>query len=473
MYPSDKNLLLINPWIYDFTAFDLWSKPLGLLYLASFLRQQGFSIQYIDCLDKYCADYEPRIKKYGIGQFRREVVKKPKILDHIPRNYARYGLAEATFRKRLQQMNNPDAVLITSMMTYWYLGVKHVTQIIREIFPTIPVILGGVYATLLPEHVQRTIQPDFLVAGPGETKILRILADIFNLNFDRFKIPADIDNYPYPAFDLINHPDYLIVMTARGCPFDCSFCAQKQISMPFTQRNPDKVVEEVDYHYNHYHLRDFAFYDDALFINRDQHIRPILHKIIEKRLPLRFHSPNGLFARYIDRELAELMFRSNFKTIRLSFETSNEERGPDMHGKISNQGMVDAIQNLLHAGYKAKDVEAYVLMGLPGQNVEEVLSSMIFVNNLGVKVRLASYSPIPGTRDFDRAVEKKLINPNVDPLLTNKSIFPLTSSKEVYNTFRQLRILSQLLNEAADKNFAPFGDTKIGSSIRSVVRSML
>jgi radical SAM superfamily enzyme YgiQ (UPF0313 family) len=472
MYPSDKNLLLINPWIYDFTAFDLWSKPLGLLYLASFLRQQGFNIQYIDCLDKYSADHKPRIKKYGIGHFRREVIEKPKILDHIPRNFARYGMAEATFRKHLKHINKPDAVLITSMMTYWYMGPKHVTEIIREVFPDTPVILGGVYATLLPEHVQRTIQPDFLVAGPGETKILKILADIFNLNYDDFNIPSDIDDYPYPAIDLINHPDYLIVMTARGCPFNCSFCAQKQISMPFTQRNPDKVVDEMVYHYNQYHLRDFAFYDDALFINKDRHIKPILHKIIEQRLPLRFHSPNGLFPRYIDCELAEMMFRSNFKTVRLSFETSNEERGPDMHDKISNQGMIDAVHNLLLAGYKAKDLEAYILMGLPGQDVQEVLSSMVFINNLGVKVRLASYSPIPGSREFDRAVEKHLISSDIDPLLTNKSIFPLTSSEEEYNTFKRLRILSQLLNEAADKDFAPFGDEVISRSIKSVLRKL-
>ena len=122
MHAARKNLLLINPWIYDFTAFDLWSKPLGLLYLASFLRQQGFKIQYIDCLDKYAENPTPKIKRYGIGNFRREIVEKPKILSHIPRNFARYGIAEDTFREKLQQMSNPDAVLVTSMMTYWYLG---------------------------------------------------------------------------------------------------------------------------------------------------------------------------------------------------------------------------------------------------------------------------------------------------------------------------------------------------------------
>ena len=57
-----KKLLLINPWIYDFTAYDLWSKPLGLLYMASFLRSFDYRVELIDCLDKYCPGAADRIK---------------------------------------------------------------------------------------------------------------------------------------------------------------------------------------------------------------------------------------------------------------------------------------------------------------------------------------------------------------------------------------------------------------------------
>ena len=89
-----KNLLLVNPWIYDFAAFDLWSKPLGLLYIASFLRYNNFNINYIDCLDKYGLNQIPKIKKYGQGNFYREEIEKPVILKEINRKYARYGIPE-------------------------------------------------------------------------------------------------------------------------------------------------------------------------------------------------------------------------------------------------------------------------------------------------------------------------------------------------------------------------------------------
>ncbi|WP_456442181.1 B12-binding domain-containing radical SAM protein [Caldithrix abyssi] len=465
-------LLLINPWIYDFSAYDLWSKPLGLLYLASFLRDQGFEISFIDCLDKYAGEQKVKIRKYGTGHLPRSIVEKPEILKHIPRHYARYGISEALFIEKLKQNANVHAVLITSIMTYWYPGVKRVVELVRKFLPDKPIILGGIYASLLPDHAREVIKPDFLVTGPGELKTLRLLADLFSLPFDAFNLPATLDDYPYPAFDLINHPDYLIVMTSRGCPYDCSFCAQKRIAMRFTQRQPERVVEEFVRQYRRFRLRDFAFYDDALFIAKQKHIEVILQRLLEKRLPLRLHTPNGLFVKYVDRQLAELMFAANFKTIRLSFETANAERWKDMYSKVSDESMIEAVQHLTQAGFRPKDLEAYVIMGLPGQTLEEIVASIIFVNNLGLQVRLASFSPIPGTREFERAVEMGLITRDIDPLLTNKAIFPLRNEKITYETFRKIRKLSQILNEAAKNELPLFGDETLGMAVKKVVREM-
>ncbi|MDH3957783.1 MAG: cobalamin B12-binding domain-containing protein, partial [Desulfobacteraceae bacterium] len=50
MKPDTPHILLINPWIHDFAAYDFWAKPMGLLILAALLRSQGVSVSYIDCL---------------------------------------------------------------------------------------------------------------------------------------------------------------------------------------------------------------------------------------------------------------------------------------------------------------------------------------------------------------------------------------------------------------------------------------
>lgn len=445
---------------------------MGLLYLAAFLRKYGFEITFIDCLDKYAEPPIPKIKKYGIGPFKRTVIPKPKVLQHITRKFARYGMSEELFIQKLKENSDADAVLVTSIMTYWYLGVKRVVELVRTYLPDTPVIFGGIYATLLPEHAKTVIQPDYIVTGPGEIKTLNLLNDLFSLSVSANQLPKTLDDYPYPAFDLLNHPDYLIIMTARGCPYNCSFCAQKKISMPFTQRNPQKVVEEMISQYHRFKLRDFAFYDDALFIARKKHIQVILQGLIESRLPLRLHTPNGLFIRFMDQELADLMYRSNFKTIRLSYETSNESRWPDMYSKVSNEAMIQAVENLKHAGYRARDIEAYVIMGLPGQTLEEVVASIIFVNNLGVIVRLASFSPIHGTVEFDRAVQAGLIQEDIDPLLTNKTIFSLCNPIIPYETLRKIRKFATIMNEAAKNEIAFFNNEKLGLAVKKVVREM-
>lgn len=462
----DRYLLLINPWIYDFSAYDLWSKPLGLLYLASFLRDQGFSIDYVDCLDT--PGEMPR-RRYGTGHFKRTPVPSPPQLQHIPRQYARYGMSEEQFYRTLYYLRDPQVALVSSHMTYWYPGPRRIVEIIREKYPDIPVILGGVYASLMPEHAKREVKPDYIITGPGERALIELLNDLLDLDIPPESIPEDPDQLPYPALEMTRELHYLNILTSRGCPYDCSFCAQKLVSTPFRQRDPDAVVDELDYQYRRMRYRDIAFYDDALFVKRDHHIKPILEGIIRSRMPLRLHSPNGLFAREIDAELAVLMFRAGFKTIRLSYETVNENRQAEMHHKVSDQGMIDAVDHLERAGYRRSDLEAYVIMGLPGQNLEEILASMIFVNNLGVRVRLASYSPIPGTTDFDRAVESGYIPADIDPLLTNKTIYPLSGKEIRYETYRDLRTFSHFLNDAAGRNMRPFAHGEITPALRHVL----
>lgn len=111
------SVLCINPWIYDFTAYDLWTKPLGLLYIAAFLRQRGVRVEVIDCLDKWQPELlrrqqrtSPKLRKYGTGHFHRETVPTPACLSFVPRRFSRYGLPEDIFRRELSGRPRPDAL---------------------------------------------------------------------------------------------------------------------------------------------------------------------------------------------------------------------------------------------------------------------------------------------------------------------------------------------------------------------------
>ena len=447
-------VLCINPWIYDFTAYDLWSKPLGLLYIASFLQERGLWVDFIDCLDKWhpkllCRQNRqaPKLRKYGTGHLYREIIPTPECINFIPRRFARYGLPEDIFRHELTNRSHPNVILVTSVMTYWYMGPKRVVEICREVFPGVPIILGGIYATLMPEHASRVVKPDYLLTGPGEYKLAELLADMFKMPELLESFPTHLDDFPYPAFDLLRKTDYLTVMTSRGCPFRCTFCATYKIDSAFSQRQADKVVEEILTQTRRFQVRDIAFYDDALLMQAKLHIKPILHEILKSKCQIRFHTPNGLHGRYIDEELAELMYQCNFRTIRVSLESVAEERRRDMHNKITPGEMTRAVHNLTRAGYEPRDLETYLIMGLPNQPLDEVIETILYAHSLGVQVRLSSFSPIPGTKDYDRAVEQGYFPVDADPLLMNKTIIPLVRTEEAYHRFHAIGEFAQMLNE--------------------------
>ncbi len=472
-----RRALLINPWITDFAAYDFWMKPMGLLSVGAVLRQLGFELDLIDCLDRADPELEvwagPRLsreKPFGTGKYFREIIEKPAIFAEIPRRFARYGLPRELFLQKLARLPRPDVILVTSYMTYWYPGVREAVSILREQFPGVPLLLGGVYATLVPQHAQKTVQPDVLIRGEGEPQIRNVLAQYFDDLPDGTPNPDNLDTYPLPAYDLYPRLRSLPILTSRGCPFRCTFCASFLVAGKFRKRAPEAVVEEIAGYYRRYHVRDFAFYDDALFVDKNRHIISILEGLLSLGLPLRFHTPNGLHAREIDADLARLMVETGFQTIRLSFETANPERLRDMNSKVTPDDLANAVDSLEAAGFPRKRIEVYVLVGLPGQSPDEMVRSILLVHRLGVKMRLANFSPIPGTVEWERAREAGLVDDETDLLWTNNSVFGYRVGEAHQQQLDALARLVKVLNQAVDLKANLLDENFIGSLFKKWVK---
>jgi radical SAM superfamily enzyme YgiQ (UPF0313 family) len=424
-----RDLLLINPWVYDFAAYDLWAKPLGLLYLAALLKKNGWTISFIDCLDVH----HPALKPLSIkkptrrpdhrGHFYREEVAKPFLLRGIPRRFYRFGLPPEVFREALHIIPSPRAILVTSGMTYWYQGVHDVIKIVKEVFPKVPVILGGIYATLCTVHAELHAGADFIVTGRGETQILDLLEGLLGVSPSFRPDLQDLDSLPSPAFSLYPHIDYYCCLTSRGCPFQCTYCASPLLNPRFMKRDPAQVVEEIGRCVVEYGVEDCAFYDDALLIDH-KFATGLLQGIGERGIKVRFHAPNGLHARGVTAEVAYLMHEVGFVTIRIGLETTSPDRQRATGGKVSTEEFQSALQNLRHAGYTPDEIGAYVLSGLPGQGREEVEETICFVRECGARPNLAEYSPLPGTPLWEEAVQCSPFDLVGEPLFHNNSILP-------------------------------------------------
>lgn len=413
------HILLINPWITDFAAYNFWIKPHGLLSIASLLRDNGLRITFVDCLDSTV-----KRKRYGDGKFHKIEIEKPLPIMSVPRNYSQYGIPEELFRKKLSDMEKPDLIGITSGMTYWYPGVIKAIKIVKEFFREVPILLGGIYATLCHENAARYSEADYIIRGRGELELFRIISESLGLEFKIANGQLRIDDFPCPAFDLYPRLDYVSVMTSRGCPFRCSYCASPVISGGFQRRDPLKVVEEIECWTNHYQINNIAIYDDALLVNPLEHIILILKEIKKRDIQCNFHAPNGLHIREIGEELAHLLFNCQFKTIRLGLETSNEAVQMETGGKVDNRSFKEAVKNLKRAGYSKNEIGVYIMAGLPGQRVGEVEESIAYVREMGAKPILVEYSPIPQTPLFEKAKKMSKFDLENEPLFHNNSIFP-------------------------------------------------
>ena len=442
-------LILINPWVYDFAAYDLWAKPLGLLYLAGRLRKLGFTVHLIDCLDVHHPLMEetrdikkPIRRQYGTGKFWKQNVPKPQQLSTIPRSYSRYGITPRAFTRALEQAGKPEAILITSLMTYWYPGVFEAIHLAKNIYPDVPVILGGIYATLCQGHASTYSGADFVISSPHEfwsEELTRFLSE----NIPDFAPEEKFEAFlPYPAFDLLTKIDYVCLLGSSGCPFRCPYCGSHYLSPHYRRREPLELYEEVNFWHRQHDVIDFAFYDDALLADANTHICVFLEEVVRNNLSLRFHCPNGLHITYIDQEVANLLYKAGFKSIRLGLETSDIALQTRMGKKFSGEEFEQAVACLKRAGFTTDQIGSYILTGLPGQTDDQVAETITYVERTGTLPYLSEYSPIPHTGMWKEAVAVSRFDLVSEPLFHNNSIIPCWDG-DVFKNLTRLKSMAQ------------------------------
>jgi molybdenum cofactor biosynthesis enzyme MoaA len=117
------------------------------------------------------------------------------------------------------------------------------------------------------------------------------------------------------------------------------------------------------------------------------------------------------------------MKETNFKTIRLSLETIDDARLKGTGGKVSTEDIRRAVFLLKEQGFTKNEIGVYLMYGLPGQNLDEVMEGIEFLKSLKININLTEYSPVKGTRSWDELASRGVIDERLDPLLINNTVF--------------------------------------------------
>lgn len=403
-------ILLVNPPIYDFAAYDFWLKPYGMFTVAGYLRGQAdFKLfDYLDRRHPFVLKQEKLASdRWGRGRFYCENIPSPAVLDEIPRHFRRFGLPREMFTDLLAGEKTFDFVFVQTTMTYWYPGIREVIEDVRRVSPKAKIVLGGNYVTLCPDHA-KTLGTDFLVSGTNLKPLWEYL-----------QILPDPDQPP--LWELYPELKVGTLKLTDGCPFNCTYCSVPKVYGKFKPRSVDHSLVELEL-LHRLGAGNVAFYDDALLFEAAKALVPFLEESIKRNLRVNFHAPNALNARFVTAGLAELMVRAGFKTFYLGFESASVQWQKLTGSKVFSEELACAVEHLKHAGAEPANVTAYQILGHPRIGIQELEESMRFVHSLGIRGMLADFSPIPGTPDGEYC--RKWIDMD-QPLMHNKTAFPI------------------------------------------------
>ncbi len=439
---TKPRLLLFQPPIYEFALFDLFLKPYGLLRLGRWFAESGYDVFFLNGLDYNESETNrilgtPRRMPDGTGKFPRMRTPLPFGVES-ERYFGRYGVLPEILKSKLQAVN-PDMIFITSGMTYWYKGVAEAVKLSKEVYPDIPVITGGIYASLMPEHCRVNTGTNYVVSGNTASDIKTILSD--------FSLPEPNGGIPLAPLMLKEvWEDAGIIRLNEGCPFHCDYCASDLLCSSFIGGNAEIAFESLVEMYGRFNTRNFAFYDDALLVNSSRSINPFLELVLKKELPVKFYLPNAVHLQFLDKETASLMKKAGFEEIRLGYESSSSVFHNNYDDKFPYDDLHRVVGILERAGFSKNRITAYILGGLPEQSWMEVEKSIKTVASTGIRVSLAEYSPVPRTKLWGKSMELCPFPLDKEPLYHNNTFFPMKWEGYTLENMKYLKNLVQDLN---------------------------
>jgi len=464
--------------VYDTQYWGQWSQPYGLLRIASLLKKHKYTrIELFDFLE--ITDGE-RIHKHRINieeSFTEKEAPNRPIQPHRitkPNDPDTLELFRYHFGKTWQEFDNwlldknfdsvhpPDEIWISAVMTYWWESVRDLIVRLKKRFGKKPLILlGGIYPTLIPEHAATYCQPDIVVVGEIE---------------EANDIWTDLSLYKTP-------PDYAIITPSRGCPNNCAYCAQKTINAGRNKvhfRDVNDIYTEMIDKWERFGIRDFSFYADFLLWDYENNFIPLLEKITNtKDIYFRIYAPEGLDVRLLSQSqrLVDALKAAHLQKVYLPCESIDDDYVKTLNRKhVKLEHFVKAVQMCEKAGFKMRNmaVNAFLLYGLPGETVDQVVKSILFVSEIVGSIIPMLFTPVPSTEIYQKYL------PYIhergwdrDLHLLNGKLLPFLEMNDgsVRDYVDMQRLMFTLNSHYRDESFQIFGNTNVGKAFRENIRN--
>ncbi|MDD5678978.1 MAG: radical SAM protein [Kiritimatiellae bacterium] len=369
------NVLLIQPFGNESNNN---YPPMGLLYISAYLRKYS---QHIPKIIDLRAD-------------------RSRIEDHLD---------------EIIQFN-PGVIGLTGMSIEWS-AIKYITTYLKaRVNDNVVFIAGGPHSTIFSKMVLQHTPVKYVVRGEGEVSFVELLkciqekqsaADVKGISYlsdndtvrhnDNRDSIADINDIPFPAYDLIDVEKYFLnphfhgnlntskrvlpLISSRGCPFRCKFC-HHSFGHKFRARSADNFIAEIDFLVKKYSIREIQIEDDAFNMDIDR-AKLIFKRIISGKYDIKIAFANGIRGDRIDDEMVDLFKKAGVYRIHFGIETS-VARVRKLVDKEYDMNKVNAAINAINkAGIST---HGFFIIGFPTESEEEIRMDIDYA----VKSKLAT-----------------------------------------------------------------------------------
>uniref|UniRef100_A0A7V6CD25 B12-binding domain-containing radical SAM protein n=1 Tax=Thermodesulfobacterium geofontis TaxID=1295609 RepID=A0A7V6CD25_9BACT len=372
--------------LFEVNPFSPPTLPISLGYLAAFLIKHGFEVKIINLSQK---------GEYSIKE-----------LEKIIKEFSPQLVGFSTYQRNI-------------------LYVLGIAKFIKEINKEIKIILGGPQITFMPSLALKDMpMVDYFCRSEGELTLLEVAKAIesgnpfggvkgvtYKINgeiveTERIEGYEELDKYPSPhlmeIFDY-SEIDEIILLTSRGCPFNCIFCYTPVASgYKIRFHSVERVIEEIKWVVKKGKNR--IWFADPNFSFKKERIYQILEEILKEGLKVNIWLETR--ADLIDGEMLKLMKKAGVHTIAYGLESASEKVLKTVRKRLSLEQLERAIYLTQKYGI---EVEVFSQYALPGETFEEALGTLEFVKSHGIKIQgnsnaqqMQLYFGAPVTDDYKK-----------------------------------------------------------------------
>jgi len=480
---SIKKILLINPPIQDFYQTEIRQQPLGLKYVQAVLDREGYQTFLLDGLanNKKPTIPIPEQLSYLKPYYLSNDLSPFKLFTH----YRHFGLSLEEIGKQVKNFQ-PDLIGISSNFTPYFDMALETARVCKSIFPAVLIVAGGHHATALPAEVMKIGCFDFVILGEGEERILQLIAALSKNDADLLK---SIDGIAYqdqdqivinPIRSHIQNLDQLpileiksdmgMLITSRGCPKNCNFCSiSKVMGKKVRFRSIDSVLTEIEIGIKN-GVRQFDFEDDHLTIDRAR-AKKLFSEIASRfsNFNLKLSAMNGILTDTLDEELVRIMKSAGFEWLNIPLVSGS----PTIQHRIERSQSYQHFSKVVSWAQKyGLTIVAYLIIGLPEDNLDQMIDDVVFLTGLPVLIGPSIFYPPPGSITFENCVRQGYISGNDYSLYRSSAVAVETenfSRQDLITLFRLVRMIN-FIKHLIDNTFT--ADPKLRDYLKQNLPSL-